>query len=228
MHRYEAVLFDWMLTLAHYPDDRELLEIAHERLGREIASADVDAAVQLLGQAGHDEAVVALTGKADCSYEQHRRATMLLFDRAQIDAELADTMYALLCDPSSFPVYDESAAVLGALADQGVRVAVVSDIHIDLRAYATRCGIGEFVDEWVLSFEHGVQKPDPAIFRLALDGLGVEPSAALMVGDRPSHDGAAASIGIDTLILPVRSATTAVRSPRLDVVLQIVGETSPH
>jgi FMN phosphatase YigB (HAD superfamily) len=40
------------------------------------------------------------------------------------------------------------------------------------------------------------------MFTLALDVLEVGPEDALMVGDRPSHDGGAAAAGITTLILP--------------------------
>ena len=61
---------------------------------------------------------------------------------------------------------------------------------------------GVVVDAFVLSFEHGVQKPDPAIFRLALEALGVAPDEAVMVGDRPSHDGGAAFAGVAALVLP--------------------------
>ena len=58
------------------------------------------------------------------------------------------------------------------------------------------------------------------MFQMALEALRVQPSAALMVGDRASHDGGAASVGIDTLILP----TPASLGPRgLDVVLRLLG-----
>ena len=40
----------------------------------------------------------------------------------------------------------------------------------------------------VFSSEVGVRKPDPRIFRRALDALGVEPENALFVGDRLYED----------------------------------------
>ena len=76
---------------------------------------------------------------------------------------------------------------------------------------------------WILSFEHGIQKPDPAIFQVALDELGVSAAQALMAGDRASHDGGAAQLGIDTMILPNRSSSTTERCDRLAVVLRAVG-----
>jgi FMN phosphatase YigB (HAD superfamily) len=76
------------------------------------------------------------------------------------------------------------------------------------------------VDCFVLSFEHGVQKPDPRIFGVALDGLGVEPANALMVGDRASHDGAAVELGIPTLLVPPLTTTS---QQRLSMVLRACG-----
>jgi FMN phosphatase YigB (HAD superfamily) len=76
------------------------------------------------------------------------------------------------------------------------------------------------VDCFVLSFEQGVQKPNPQIFRVALDGLGVEPVDALMVGDRASHDGAAVNLAIPTVLVPELTATS---QRRLSVVLRACG-----
>ena len=224
MHRYEAVLFDWMLTLAHYPNEREHVRRAHEALGREVDARVLDAIVSRLITAARDDDVVAAMARADCSVASHRTATMHLFERAGVDAELAATMYGLLGEPTFHPIYQESARVLRGLGDSSVRVAVISDIHVDLHTHAAMNEIDDYVDEWILSCEHGIQKPDLAFFQLALDALGVSPANALMVGDRASHDGAAAELGIDTLILPARSEPSAVRSDRLDVVLRLVGE----
>jgi putative hydrolase of the HAD superfamily len=63
------------------------------------------------------------------------------------------------------------------------------------RAKIERFGLAEYFDELVVSGEVGVAKPDPAIFRLALERLGVAPDEALFVGDSPEYDlrGAAAA-----------------------------------
>jgi FMN phosphatase YigB (HAD superfamily) len=47
-----------------------------------------------------------------------------------------------------------------------------------------RAGLGALVDLYVLSFEHGVQKPERSLFQIALDALGPNPPQVLMVGDR--------------------------------------------
>ena len=63
-------------------------------------------------------------------------------------------------------------------------------------------GLGQFIDSYTLSFEHGIQKPNPRLFEFALEQLGVTAAESLMVGDRPNRDGGAVAVGITTLILP--------------------------
>jgi HAD superfamily hydrolase (TIGR01549 family) len=63
------------------------------------------------------------------------------------------------------------------------------------RAKIERFGLAEYFDELIVSGEVGVAKPDPAIFMLAMERLGVAPAEALFVGDSPEYDlrGAAAA-----------------------------------
>lgn len=49
-------------------------------------------------------------------------------------------------------------------------------------------GIRQFFDVIVASAEEGVTKPDPRIFRIALDRTGCAPEQAVMIGDRIDND----------------------------------------
>jgi HAD superfamily hydrolase (TIGR01549 family) len=64
------------------------------------------------------------------------------------------------------------------------RIGIVSN---NTRAEQTEklafLGLGEVVDDLVTSAELGIAKPDPAIFRVALEHAGAGPSDAVMVGD---------------------------------------------
>ena len=86
-------------------------------------------------------------------------------------------------------------------------VAVVSDIGWDPRPIFGHHGVADCVQAWVLSYEHGTEKPDPALFLAACASLGIEPSAALMVGDSVSKDGGAAAAGLRALVVPAWSGT---------------------
>lgn len=202
MATYRAVLFDWMLTLAHYPTDAEFCRTALDSLGRPASEAIVDALVTEIERARSVPSVAERLNAEDVSIEMHRSVNMEVMARAGFDIELAERIYALLGHVDMHPLYPDAAGVLASIRSAGIRIAVISDIHVDLRQHATQFGIADDVACWALSFELGVQKPDPLMFTSAIDALGVKPSEALMVGDRMSRDGAAAQLGIDTLILP--------------------------
>lgn len=88
---------------------------------------------------------------------------------------------------------------LAALRRAGVKMAVVSnaDGHVErvLREVGL-CQVGDgrgtAVDAVIDSTVVGVAKPDPRIFRIALDRLGVEPERAVHVGDIVGADVAGA------------------------------------
>ena len=77
------------------------------------------------------------------------------------------------------------------------------------------------MNEFVLSFELGFVKPQPEIFRHAVDALGVDPSRTLMVGDSEEADGAARSIGCSFAL--VDPAPTQDRPSALSNVLDSIG-----
>ena len=51
-------------------------------------------------------------------------------------------------------------------------------------------------DVVVCSGDVGLVKPDPAIFQLTLDRLGVAPDEAIFIDDSPGHVAAARALGL--------------------------------
>jgi YjjG family noncanonical pyrimidine nucleotidase len=81
------------------------------------------------------------------------------------------------------------AAALMAAVKRHARIGIVSNNVLDEQEEKLRfCGLDQFVDELVVSGEVGVSKPDPEIFRVALDRLGVTPEQTVMVGDSWAAD----------------------------------------
>jgi HAD superfamily hydrolase (TIGR01509 family) len=198
----EAVLFDWRGTLVLDPPTGWWVERAVALLGRDISAVEIDHLVLKLDRAYLAPEIQEGLLTEDCDAQVHRDVNLRWFELAGLDEELSAELYELDFDPQCHPFYPDVPDVLAALHSTGVRLAVVSDIHFDLRPEFTAADLDRYVDAFVLSFEQGFQKPDARMFQLALDQLDVRPSEALMVGDRSSHDGGAASVGITTLILP--------------------------
>lgn len=197
----QGVLLDWRGTLVRDPRDEWWVERALRTLQRDHAPEAVRDLVARLAVTEQSSEVQSARRTADCSAQQHRASTLMWFSSAGLDADLADCLYDLDFHSEAHPYYDDVAPCLAAMKALGASVAVVSDIHFDLRPEFRECGLIDLVDDFVLSFEHGVQKPDPRMFELALSRLALEPGSALMVGDQPKDAGALA-IGIPTLLLP--------------------------
>ncbi len=188
-----------------------------------MSDAEIDDVLDRLKRAGETPEVIAAGVGADCSAEKHREAAMVLYAAAGLDPALSRALDALDLEPVAHPLYDDVPETFRRLKAVGVAVAVVSDIHFDLRPEFAWHGLDALVDYYSLSFEHGIEKPDRRIFLRAVDALGIEPGETLMVGDRPGRDGGAVDAGITTLLLPAESG------PRrgLDAVLALVEAPRP-
>jgi HAD superfamily hydrolase (TIGR01493 family) len=213
-----GVLFDWRGTLVADPPDEWWIRNAIERLGRD--TDEVAGLVSTLDAASRNDDVAQALRSADCSAYGHRQATMLWFRTAGLDDDLAAVLYDLDFEAEHHPFFPDVAETLHALHASSVATGIVSDIHFDLRPEFVAAGLGGLIDSFVLSFEHGVQKPDSEIFRIAARSLALDPPELLMVGDRATHDGGAVALGITTLLLP--SLPTATEPQGLAMVLGLV------
>lgn len=63
------------------------------------------------------------------------------------------------------------------------KTGLISNAWSDLRDYMAREKMIDAFDHIIISAEVGVAKPDPQIFRIALDQAGVHPSEAVFVDD---------------------------------------------
>ncbi|CAN5666662.1 hypothetical protein BH11ARM2_BH11ARM2_00390 [soil metagenome] len=108
----------------------------------------------------------------------------------------------------TFVAYPDAAPCLETLRESGMRLAVVSNwdrtLHNAL-AHARLRGYFEFA---LASLEEGVEKPDPRVFAIALDRLGLAPEEVVHVGDHLVDDiQGAASAGIRAVHLDRNGCT---------------------
>ena len=89
------------------------------------------------------------------------------------------------------PVEGASEA-LAAVREMGLKCAVVSNSDGRAETLLARCGVMDGVEFVVDSHLVGIEKPDPAIFRVALGRLGTLAERTLFVGDLRSVDEAGA------------------------------------
>jgi len=136
----------------------------------------------------HAQVMLGRVPIEEARIERFRRllASAGVDDRGQLAAELA-TLYRDTYRNRRRAV--AGAAALMAAVRPHARVGIVSNNVLDEQQEKLRvCSLDQFVDELVVSGEVGVSKPDPIIFRVALDRLGVTPEETVMVGDSWTAD----------------------------------------
>jgi putative hydrolase of the HAD superfamily len=111
---------------------------------------------------------------------------------------------------------DGTPEVLRRLKERGYRMAVVSNAEGRVAQDLAAAGYDGLFETVVDSFEVGIEKPDPAIFRIALDRLGADAGASVYLGDVPSVDveGARAA-GIAAVLLDRHDLYADVDAPRM-------------
>lgn len=176
-----AVLFDVGMTLVHM--DGAVLAAALAAAGIEGVDGDTAAA-----------AVQAAFPNVHLPIPAGRDAT----DRIGLSwAALLDTPAAATCaalaralgDPDLYRFLDPDAHdVLRDLRRQGVRLGVVSNSDGTLDEELAGWGLAEYFEVALDSTAVGVAKPDPAIFRQALDVMGLDGADCWYVGDNVVND----------------------------------------
>ncbi|GAA2476565.1 HAD-IA family hydrolase [Streptomyces longisporus] len=158
----------------------------------------------------------------DQSAELHRAAyTGLSRQVALPDPRLHDALYDRHKTPAAWTPYPDATEVLSALRERGIGIGVVSNIGWDLRPVFREHGLDRYVDAYVLSYEHGIQKPDPRLFAVACKALEADPRETLMVGDDRRADGGAAALGCRVHL--VDHLPAAERPDGLRPVLELAG-----
>lgn len=99
-----------------------------------------------------------------------------------------ELLYHRFGDPEVWRCYDDVESVLSTLRKRGLRIGIVSNWDTRLKSIADGLGLTSLVDFLVISAEAGVRKPDPRIFRMALEKAGVRAEEAVHVGDLLEED----------------------------------------
>ena len=107
--------------------------------------------------------------------------------------------------------------VVAQARDQGVATGLLSNSW-GTTTYP-RDRLAEVFDVLVISGEVGLRKPDPAIYRLAADELGVAPSACVFIDDLDRNVEVARSLGMTGILHREDDATAAEVADALGIQL---------
>ncbi|MEH1125199.1 HAD family hydrolase [Micromonospora sp. CPCC 206061] len=229
----EAVLFDFHGTLAQVEDPVSWVTAAAQACGVALDRGRATVLADRLVTAGrpggplpHRVPPHLAEVFADRDLYEHAHRAAYLGLAATVNAGFdgfEEALYDRLLRPDGWVLYTDTLATLVALHQAGVPVAVVSNVGFDIRPLFEAWELSEYVDAYVLSYEVGRCKPDPAIFMRACAALRVDPERTLMVGDTPA-DAGAVKAGCAALVLP---AADPGRANGLTAVLDLAAAKPP-
>ena len=210
------MLLDALGTLMTFAPPAPLLRAElRERVGVEVSEASAAAAMK--AEIAYYRAHLHLGRDAAGLAELRRRSAEAMRPALGIDADGAALTEALVA-ALRFRAYPDAAPALRELRGLGLRLIVVSNWDVSLHDRLAETGLAPLVDGAVASAELGTAKPDGAIFAHALALAGVEPEAALHVGDSPAEDvGGALAAGLRA-VLVVRDGAVAPAPPGVPVI----------
>ncbi|MFJ8857736.1 HAD family hydrolase [Streptomyces sp. NPDC102451] len=222
----KGVLFDFSGTLFRIESVESWLRAVLDARSATVEQADFEHWTRRLTAAGAlpggpaperiPPSLAAAWADRDRTARTHREAYTGLAREAELpDPGLYDALYDRHMSPAAWRPYPDAEEVLRGLHRNGVAVGIVSNIGWDLRPVFRAHGLDDHVDAYVLSYEHGVQKPDPHLFRTACALLELDPAEVVMVGDDRVADAGAAAVGCEVRFvdhLPVAERPDALRA----------------
>lgn len=139
----------------------------------------------------------------------------------QVDDRVTLDQLALELQPAAAPTL--------RLLSREYALGIVSDTETSpepaVRRALQQLGIDQYFAAVVTSVDTGVRKPDPAIFRTALDRLRVAPSETVMVGNDPSRDiPGARALGMRTVLYRSSRYYRPDAAAEADYVIDSLGE----
>ncbi len=163
--------------------------------------------LEVLEEAGHEftvEEIDRYMPVVDAYYEDRYKADDTFWTDESETSDVWVGMYSLLCreldihadaetlarrvydefgHPHRWRAYGDVPAAFERLAARGMRVGIISNWDTRLAGILIGLGLGSAVDAVISSAQVGLHKPDPRIFELACDRLGVRADRSAHVGD---------------------------------------------
>lgn len=191
--RFRSVFFDVGETLVHpAPSFPELFAIVlaergHERDGDEVVAASSVVRRRFSDAARVDDRWTLSPERSRAFWTEVYREMLDTLGLPSQDG-LRDALFERFTDLSSYALFDDVPETLDRLDEVVPSLAIVSNFEAWLEALLGTLQVRDRFAVRVISGLEGVEKPDPGIYRLALERAGVEPADVVFVGDNPEFD----------------------------------------
>jgi putative hydrolase of the HAD superfamily len=197
----KALLFDSGDTLLEpvgggwwpRPALRFLLDRSPSFVEPERLSAALDRGMEYLDTHHHVET-------EDEEIAQFREYYAIVLAALDLDTS-AETIEQLAQEQIEQRPFPDTRSTLEEFRRSGLRLGVVSNAWPSLERTYRVLGLRDFFDAFVISSKLGCLKPDPRIYRVAIEQIGVDPQSTIFVDDDADYVQAAKSLGMCGVVI---------------------------
>lgn len=196
--KYDAVIFDLFGTLID-----NLTDVPFHACLRDMARVLGVDAEQFIALWTDPELIhIRMTGTASTFAEYLAQIS----ERSAVDFTPAQVTEAWCIRTAftrqSLTPREGTIAVLRDLREQGYRVGLIANCTWEVPALWDETPFAQLLEQPVFSCTAGMAKPDPRIYHLACENLGVAPERSVFIGDGSNHElHGARQVGMDAILI---------------------------
>lgn len=139
------------------------------------------------------------------------------------DEGMTTSLYETFSSFESYRLYDDVKPTLDEIEKAGYRLGLISNFDSWLEKMLIEMEVGHLFEPSIISGLVGVEKPDPRIYRIAIEEANLDPARCVHVGDSPSMDMEPASaVGIIPVLIDRAGRYPDSRYARIQELSQIV------
>jgi len=229
----KAVFFDWYNTLAQYEPPREQLQSqALQEFGINASPRELERGLLIADRNYFEESARSpirerSTEEQSLFYIQYQKTVL-----SEVGVNLSEELLLKLMDKLqqlyrglTFALFDDVLSTLKELKEQGFTLGLLTNLPSGIDTICENLGVKPYLDFTVTSAEAGADKPNPAIFRLALERAGVSAKEAIHVGDQYGLDIVGArELGIRPILLDRSDMYSEINDcPRIHSLTELAG-----
>jgi putative hydrolase of the HAD superfamily len=224
----KIIFFDAGGTILEpYPTFAEAFTRICRTHGHEVDPADVQAAFHSVGpnvaEVAKETGVVNPTVSAEDSQTFWRHVYSRLLEALSIsDDELREDLLSTFSDKATYKLFPEVLGSFDELRQLGYRLGLISNFERWLEEVLIEEKAGEIFEVKVISGIEGVEKPDPDIYRLAIERAGLQPEECVHVGDSIANDlEPAIAVGMKAVMIDRSASFPESEYPRIVTLTEL-------
>ncbi len=193
----KTVIFDWFNTLARYEPPRELVHSqALNQFGFDVDPVKLMKPLMSADKYYFEENTVLPIRKRNAEDQEkilaHYEEIIMSEAGLKFDKNLPLQVYRkgkeLFGEILDFVLFDDVMPVMQTLKEKKLLIGLLTNYAKDMNPLIKKLGLDSYINFIVTPYEAGSDKPDPAIFRYALNKAGASPEEAVYIGDQYKVD----------------------------------------